>query len=115
EVRAWRQRRGGGGPPRHAAGGPGCRGGRSQADAQMEVERVLNMVLIWPPRAPMAVMQTRAIRASSRPYSASEAPSSSSRKHLWTAMTNRDITFAPCKRVKVGGRRPQTARTHTAA
>src|SRR5437764_285185 len=42
----------------------------------MEVERLWNMVLIWVPRAVMAAMHTTAIRASSRPYSASVAPSS---------------------------------------
>src|SRR4051794_23033241 len=42
----------------------------------MVVERVRNMVLMRLPRAVMAAMHTTAIRASSRPYSASVAPSS---------------------------------------
>src|SRR4051794_16508442 len=46
------------------------------AAGQTEVDRLVNMALIWVPRAAMAPMQTTAMRASSRPYSASVAPSS---------------------------------------
>src|SRR5581483_3155151 len=61
----------------------------------MEDDSVENMLLIFVPRIEIAAIQIRAIRPSSRPYSANDAPSSfrrrRRRKAVVTTSSSRDI------------------------
>src|SRR5205085_218830 len=99
-------------PASSRTAGQACLGGRT-APCQMVVASAANMVLTFTPSSEIAPMQMTAMRASSRPYSTSEAPSSALTNFLAAEISL--VMVSPPERMVRETRQPHVDRSRSTA